>query len=307
MNLSTTDACLELVFLRSKTRRKSFGRCWSRGDFLAPAIKAHLAALEAHASHLGTRIAIATSTTVATYSPPHPTPMATLALAVAGAAVGAAALPAGVSLFGATLTGAAIGSQVGAFAGSFVDRALFARLGPVARAAGPAPRRSCASPARPKARPSRASTAARASAARSSGPPTSRRRSSPPARAAAAARAASAQRPQDHHHEYRYFASFAVALAEGEITGIGRVWADGKELDLSTVTHRLYTGSDTQAPDSLIEAREGAGNAPAYRGIAYIVFERLALANFGNRIPQLSFEVHRAVDPLREPACAPSR
>jgi len=50
--------------------------------------------------------------------------MATLALAIAGAAVGSAALPAGVSLFGATLTGAAIGSQVGAFAGSFVDRAL---------------------------------------------------------------------------------------------------------------------------------------------------------------------------------------
>ena len=28
------------------------------------------------------------------------------------------------------------------------------------------------------------------------------------------------------------------------------------------------------------------------------MFERLALANFGNRIPQLSFEVHRAVDPF---------
>ena len=28
------------------------------------------------------------------------------------------------------------------------------------------------------------------------------------------------------------------------------------------------------------------------------MFERLALADFGNRIPQLSFEVHRAVDPF---------
>jgi hypothetical protein len=28
--------------------------------------------------------------------------------------------------------------------------------------------------------------------------------------------------------EYLYYASFAVALCEGEITGIGRVWADGK-------------------------------------------------------------------------------
>jgi hypothetical protein len=96
--------------------------------------------------------------------------------------------------------------------------------------------------------------------------------------------------------EYRYFGNFAVAIAEGEITGLGRVWADGRELDLSAMTHRLYTGSDDQLPDALIEAREGAGNAPAYRGVAYIVFEHLALAQFGNRLPQLSFEVFRAVD-----------
>ncbi len=38
-------------------------------------------------------------------------------------------------------------------------------------------------------------------------------------------------------------------------------------------------------------AKEGADNAPTYRGLAYIVFERLPLANFGNRLPQLSFEV----------------
>jgi hypothetical protein len=30
---------------------------------------------------------------------------------------------------------------------------------------------------------------------------------------------------------------------------------------------------------------EGAGRAPAYRGLAYLVFEDLALAAFGNRIP----------------------
>ena len=31
--------------------------------------------------------------------------------------------------------------------------------------------------------------------------------------------------------EYFYYASFAVALCEGPITGIGRIWADGKLLD----------------------------------------------------------------------------
>src|SRR5690606_34134727 len=35
---------------------------------------------------------------------------------------------------------------------------------------------------------------------------------------------------------------------------------------------------------------------PAYRGVAYIVFERLPLEGFGNRIPQLNFEVFRSVD-----------
>ncbi|MEL6685274.1 MAG: glycoside hydrolase TIM-barrel-like domain-containing protein, partial [Pseudomonadota bacterium] len=42
-----------------------------------------------------------------------------------------------------------------------------------------------------------------------------------------------------------------------------------------------------------IAAIEGADYAPAYRGTAYIVFEDLALGQFGNRIPQLTFEVMR--------------
>ncbi|WP_324752582.1 baseplate multidomain protein megatron [Roseovarius sp. Pro17] len=98
--------------------------------------------------------------------------------------------------------------------------------------------------------------------------------------------------------EYLYFASFAVALCEGPITGIGRVWADGKPMDLSGVTWRWYPGIEAQSPDPFIAAKMGAGNAPAYRGTAYVVFEDLALGNFGNRLPQLSFEVFR---PLADP------
>lgn len=96
--------------------------------------------------------------------------------------------------------------------------------------------------------------------------------------------------------EYSYFANFAVGLCQGEITSLGRVWADGKDLDLSRITWRLYTGSETQTPDSLIIAYQGAEDAPAYRGLAYVVFERLPLAKFGNRIPQLSFEIIRRSD-----------
>src|SRR5204863_2568987 len=99
---------------------------------------------------------------------------------------------------------------------------------------------------------------------------------------------------------YSYFANFAVGLAEGPIGRVARIWADGKPLDLVGVNFRVYTGSETQTPDPLIVAREGADNAPAYRGLAYIVFERLALADFGNRIPQLSFGIMRPIGRLEK-------
>jgi hypothetical protein len=89
-----------------------------------------------------------------------------------------------------------------------------------------------------------------------------------------------------------YSLSFAVAVCEGPIDGIGRVWADGKPMDMAGVVMRVHTGAEDQVPDALIEAVEGA--APAYRGVAYVVFEDLALEAYGNRPPQLSFEVfHR--------------
>ena len=90
---------------------------------------------------------------------------------------------------------------------------------------------------------------------------------------------------------YAYSLSFAVAMGEGPIDGIGRVWADGKVMDMAGVTMRLHRGTEDQAPDPLIEAVEG--QAPAYRGLAYVVFEDLPLEPFGNRPPQLSFEVFR--------------
>ena len=97
---------------------------------------------------------------------------------------------------------------------------------------------------------------------------------------------------------YSYFGNVAVGLCEGPVAAIRRVWADGEELDLDEVTWRFYEGDEAQTPDPLIEAKQGAGNAPAYRGLAYLVFERLPLANWGNRIPQISCEVLRPVGEL---------
>ncbi|WP_237143356.1 baseplate multidomain protein megatron [Phyllobacterium zundukense] len=94
---------------------------------------------------------------------------------------------------------------------------------------------------------------------------------------------------------YTYFANFAIAVAEGEISLIRRIWADGKELDQTRSPVRVYRGSEHQPADPLIEAKQGGGNVPAYRGTAYVVFERFPLDDYGNRIPQFQFEVIRAV------------
>lgn len=97
---------------------------------------------------------------------------------------------------------------------------------------------------------------------------------------------------------YAYFANLAIGLCEGEVAYVRRVWADGQELDLTTVAWRLHRGGPDQAPDPLIVAKEGAEAAPAYRGLAYVVFENLPLAEYGNRVPQFAFEVVRPVDGL---------
>ncbi len=96
---------------------------------------------------------------------------------------------------------------------------------------------------------------------------------------------------------YSYSSSFAVIVSARPIVRIERIWADGKLLrsDDGTLnfpaTIRTYLGDESQAVDPLIAAVEGADAAPAYRGLAYLVFEDLPLADYGNRIPNLTFEV----------------
>lgn len=99
---------------------------------------------------------------------------------------------------------------------------------------------------------------------------------------------------------YRYYANLAVGLCEGPVAAIRRVWADGRELDLTGIEMRFHRGTETQQPDPLIAAKQGEGHAPAYRGLAYAVFEHLPLDGFGNRIPLLQFEVIRPVGTLEK-------
>lgn len=111
---------------------------------------------------------------------------------------------------------------------------------------------------------------------------------------------------------YEYFATFAVGLCEGPITGVRRIWADTtliydigqsdiadqiaadagvqSNAQLPGVNIQIYTGTATQLPDPSIEAEKGVGKTPAYRGRAYMVFDFLNVDTWG-RIPNITAEV----------------
>ena len=108
---------------------------------------------------------------------------------------------------------------------------------------------------------------------------------------------------------YSYTVSCATAIGEGPITSIRRIWADAKcvydaRAEAPESSHAasakfskyftIYYGSESQLPDPTIESKDGAGNVPAYRGTAYIVFTDLPLDDYGNRIPSFTFEISTA-------------
>lgn len=97
---------------------------------------------------------------------------------------------------------------------------------------------------------------------------------------------------------YVYYANVAIGICEGPITYIRRIWADGKEIDRASLAIRYYLGGNGQEADPLIIAKQGRGDVPAFRGLAYVVFERFPLKEYGNRLPQFSFEVVRTAPSL---------
>jgi hypothetical protein len=96
---------------------------------------------------------------------------------------------------------------------------------------------------------------------------------------------------------YSYFANFAAAICAGPIDEVLKIWAEDTLIYDSTESPEtkfditIYLGDETQTADPFMESFEGAGEVPAYRGLAYVVFNMLPLKKFGNRIPNLMFEV----------------
>lgn len=96
---------------------------------------------------------------------------------------------------------------------------------------------------------------------------------------------------------YSYSVTLAISVCEGEIDSIHRIWADAKLLDFEDGSFHIFDGTEDQLPSSVIEAFEGTGHVPAYRGQAYVVIEDFPLADYGNRIPNFTFEVERKLPP----------
>lgn len=121
------------------------------------------------------------------------------------------------------------------------------------------------------------------------------------------------------YSDYKYFGTFAVAIADHEIDAVSRIWMDkhlvydvtsagpisalggmflgiaGSPVKLAQGKNmRIYLGTEDQGVDPRYEAwcedRYGPDTATAYKGVSYIVFEDIPLEKFGNRIPQISVE-----------------
>ena len=206
--------------------------------------------------------------------------MASLVLGVVGSGLGAS-LFGGFSLFGVAISGAQIGGALGALVGSEIDAAIAPgthRSGP--RLSDTAIQTSSEGAAIPRLY----------GRVRSAGQLIWASRYKETSATTSSGGGKGIGGPRVSQTDYLYSISFAVGLCAGA-TRIGRVWADGNLIDISQFTTRFHAGSETQTPDPLIEDIEGADNAPAFRGLAYIVFEDMPLADFGNRIPQLQFEI----------------
>ena len=111
---------------------------------------------------------------------------------------------------------------------------------------------------------------------------------------------------------YTYAADVAIALHDGEISGLRRVWIDGllwadfsadsaqdalaskTQSTINVGNMTVYRGTEDQLPDPTFEALRGVGQVPAYRGIAYVVMQGLQVAS--ERLPTFEFEIVRGAD-----------
>lgn len=81
----------------------------------------------------------------------------------------------------------------------------------------------------------------------------------------------------------------AVAESAGASVTIDQVLPNFDPKKVQQVT--FYQGDQSQTPDPIIEAYKGTGLVPGFRGTSYTVERKLALRDYGNRLPNHAFIV----------------
>lgn len=93
---------------------------------------------------------------------------------------------------------------------------------------------------------------------------------------------------------YTYSRSGLWLVCESALVeGISRIWANDKVIYDDGATDyeiEIQLGDDAQAPNAFIEAIEGTGNVPAYKGVVSVLIKDMDLTPFGGQFPNLSFE-----------------
>ncbi len=105
---------------------------------------------------------------------------------------------------------------------------------------------------------------------------------------------------------YSYFLDFAIGFCEGPMDAIRRMSANkkpfynfdinntGPVLKYEGLIIRIHLGDENQLPDALIESHEGVGEVPAHRGMCYISLDDYPLKDSGNSTPSISAELVRS-------------
>lgn len=103
------------------------------------------------------------------------------------------------------------------------------------------------------------------------------------------------------------FRTYAIRICEGPITGVRRVWRNGKLVydargnewgvknnKVFLKLAKFYLGSFDQLPAPELQAVFGINNVPAHRGTAYHTMSEEDLSETSGAVPQYIYEVERA-------------
>lgn len=90
--------------------------------------------------------------------------------------------------------------------------------------------------------------------------------------------------------QYVYFATFAIGLCEGPISGVGQVWVSKQITDLPDLSGTLFNGTLSQSPWGYVVTNHPE-DARGYNNLAYVGFQNFSLGT-SSETPNISYEVN---------------